>query len=66
MTLGAGALASPLAIADAASLHWPWLAMLAALALVVALAAPAGRLGRRTGIVLLVVYPVFVAAVLLL
>jgi cation:H+ antiporter len=43
----------------------PWLAMLAALVLVVALAAPAGRLGRRAGIVLLAAYPLFVAAVLL-
>ena len=65
MTLGAGALARPLAIVDAAKLHVPWLAMVAALCLVVLLAAPGGRLGRLSGIVLLVAYPLFVLAVLL-
>jgi len=65
MTLGAGALASPLSIADARGLHGPWLAMLAALGLVVALAARKGRLDRTDGMVLLAAYPVFVVAVLL-
>ena len=60
MTLGAGALARPLRIADATALHGPWLAMLAALALVLALALPARRLDRRAGAVLLAAYPVFV------
>jgi cation:H+ antiporter len=64
MTLGAGALARPLAIVDAASLHFPWLAMLGALCLVVLLAAPKRRLGRAAGIVLLAAYPIFVLAVL--
>lgn len=65
MTLGAGALARPLVITDAASLHGPWLAMLAALALVILLAAP-GRLGRPAGIILLAAYPLFLLATLLL
>jgi cation:H+ antiporter len=62
MTLGAGALARPLLIVDAASLHLPWLAVLAALCLVVLLAAPKGQLGRAAGVVLLAVYPIFVLA----
>jgi cation:H+ antiporter len=65
MTLGAGAVAHPLSILDAQSLHVPWLAMLAALALVVLLAARKGRLDRSDGVILLAVYPVFVLAVLL-
>ena len=65
MTLGAGAIARPLAIVDAASLHFPWLAMLAALFLVVLLAAPKANLGRVSGIVLLGAYPLFLLAVLL-
>ncbi len=66
MTLGAGALAYPLIIADAASLHLPWLAMLASLSLVVLLAAPRRALGRAAGVVLLTAYPLFVLAVLLM
>ncbi|MBI1777866.1 MAG: sodium:calcium antiporter [Proteobacteria bacterium] len=65
MTLGAGALAQPLVIMDPTRLHGPWLAMLAALCLVVLLAAPKARLGRAAGVVLLVAYPIFIAAVLL-
>jgi cation:H+ antiporter len=64
MTLGAGALARPLRIVDARSLHLPWLAMLGALAVVIVLSLPTGRLGRRAGIVCLALYPVFVAVVL--
>jgi cation:H+ antiporter len=63
MTLGAGALARPLQITDAAALHGPWLAMLASLALVLILALPARRLDRRSGVVLLAAYPLFVALV---
>ena len=66
MTLGAGALAWPLAIVDAARLHVPWLAMLAALSLVVLLAAPKARLGRVAGIVLLAAYLLFVLSALLI
>jgi cation:H+ antiporter len=65
MTLGAGALARPLTIMDATSLHAPWLAMLAALCLVVLLAAPMARLGRVAGIILLSAYALFVLAVFL-
>jgi cation:H+ antiporter len=65
MTLGAGALASPLRIADAASLHGPWLAMLASLTLVVVLAQRHQALTRAHGIMLLGCYPVFVMFVLL-
>jgi cation:H+ antiporter len=66
MTLGAGALARPLAIADAARLHLPWLAMLAALLLVIALAAPKGRLNRPAGLLLIATYPLFVLAIVFL
>jgi cation:H+ antiporter len=66
MTLGAGALARRLVIIDAASLHLPWLAMLAALALVILLAAPAGRLARPAGMILLAAYALFLLAVLVL
>jgi len=64
MTLGAGALSRPLAILDAASLHGPWLAMLASLGVVVALAAPRARLDRAAGVLLLIGYALFVVAVL--
>ena len=63
MTLGAGALARPLHIADASSLHFGWIAMLAALSLVL-VAARGGTIGRSRGIALLVMYPVFVSVVL--
>ena len=66
MTLGAGALARPLRIVDASSLHVPWLTMLAALGLVVILAAPKARLDRADGVALLSAYPLFAAAVLML
>lgn len=63
MTLGAGALAHPLIVTDARMLHAPMAMMLGALALVVLLAARHGRLDRRDGVLLLVLYPVFVAVV---
>jgi cation:H+ antiporter len=65
VTLGAGALARPLQIADASALHLPWLMMLGALALVLVLAARAHELRRPAGMVLLATYPVFIVAVLL-
>jgi len=65
MTLGAGALARPLVITDAASLHLPWLGMLASLALVLALAFPNRELRRGAGLALLVAYPVFVTWVVI-
>ncbi len=64
MTLGAGALARPLTIADAASLHPAWLAMLVALLAVLG-ASAGGRIGRRRAVGLLTLYPCFVALVLL-
>ncbi len=64
MTLGAGALARPLNVIDAAQLHLPWVLMVAALAAVIALAWPKGRLNRRAGIVCLGLYAAFVATVL--
>jgi cation:H+ antiporter len=64
MTLGAGALARPLRVVDAAPLHGPWLAMLAALVVVVALAWPAQRLDHRAGLACLALYPVFVTLVI--
>jgi len=66
MTLGAGALARPLAISDASLLHRPWVMMVASLVLVLALAAwRADRLDRPAGLVLLAAYPVVVVLLLL-
>lgn len=65
MTLGAAAVVQPLVIADAALLRGPWLAMLGALALVVLLAWRSRGLGRRAGVLLLALYPVFVLLVAL-
>jgi cation:H+ antiporter len=64
MTLGAGALARPLHVVDARQLHGPWIVMLAALALVLALATPGRSLKRPAGIVLLVAYVLAVVLVL--
>src|SRR5919201_5943038 len=61
MSLGAAALARPLVIADAGLLHGPLVLMLLALAAVIALAAPSGRLGRGSACALLAGYPIFVA-----
>ena len=65
MTLGAGALAHPLALVNAQALHRPALLMLGALALVVLLAMRRRQLGRTEGGILLAAYPVFVAVVLM-
>ena len=64
MSLGAGALARPLHIADAAQLHGPWLAMLASLAAVLAIATPSKRLSRHAGWLLLASYPLIAWLVL--
>ena len=64
MSLGAGALARPLRIGHAAQLHGPWLAMIATLAGVLALALPRRRLDPAAGWVLLAAYPIVVVAVL--
>ena len=65
MTLGAGALARPLHVHDAAQLHRPWIAMLLALGLVLLLARRHQQLARREGLILLAGYPLFVLLVLL-
>ena len=62
MTLGAGAIARPLRILDAASLHLPWILMALAL-LAVIVAGARGTITRRSGIALLAAYPIFVLAV---
>jgi cation:H+ antiporter len=65
MTLGASALARPLHITDATTLHIPLVAMLAALTLVLGLSWRRRVLGRRSGVFLLLSYPAFVVAVVL-
>ncbi len=64
MTLGAGALARPLVLSDASTLHRPLAFMLAALLLVMLLASRRRRLGRPEASVLLAAYPLFVVTVL--
>jgi cation:H+ antiporter len=64
MTLGAGALARPLVLIDGNRLHGPWLAMIAALVVPLALAWR-GSLRRPAGIACLALYPLFILAVLL-
>jgi cation:H+ antiporter len=66
MTLGAGALARPLHISDAALMRGPWLLMIGALVVVLFMAWRAQRLDRRAGIACLALYPITVAAILLL
>ena len=65
MTLGAGALARPLMIDDPFLLRGPWLAMLAALVVVIALAWRHQSIRRKGGWLLLGLYPVFVLGVML-
>lgn len=60
MTLGAAALVRPLRIADAGPIRGPAVAMLAALAVPIVLARRDQQLARRSGVVLLAAYPVFV------
>lgn len=64
MTLGAGALARPLHVSDAAQLRGPWIAMLLSLGLVLVLARKGRQLTRRDSFVLLGAYPLFVVYVL--
>ena len=65
MTLGAAAVLRPLAIVHPSRLHTPLVAMVVALAGAIALSWPAQRLNRRAGVILLLCYPAFVAAVLI-
>jgi cation:H+ antiporter len=65
MSLGVGALVSPIRIADAALLHLPLLVMLVLLGVAIALGVRDGHLDRRDAIVLVAGYPVFVLAAVL-
>ncbi|HET6964543.1 MAG TPA: hypothetical protein VFH58_07190 [Acidimicrobiales bacterium] len=60
MSLGAAAAVRPLRVAQASLLHGPWIAMLGALAVVLAVSWPTGRVSRPLGWALMVCYP-FVA-----
>jgi cation:H+ antiporter len=64
MTLGAAALARPLALKDAHQLHVPLLAMLASLVLVLAFAGPRRVLTRIHAVALFFAYGAFVLAIL--
>lgn len=64
MSLGAGAVARPLRIADASQLHGPWLAMIGALLAALVLAVPRRQLDRPASWVLLAAYPLVVLTVL--
>ncbi len=65
MTLGTAALARPLRIADAAPIRLPALAMLTALALPILLAQRHQHLARRSGMLLLATYPLFILIALI-
>ena len=62
MTLGAGALARPLVVSDATTLHLPFVLMVAAMLLVLSVSAR-GTINRTGALVLLGAYPLFLAAV---
>ncbi len=64
MTLGAAAVARPLTIEDATLLHFPLLAMLGSLILVILLATFTKTLNKRSGYLLIMAYPLFVIALL--
>ena len=65
MSLGVGALVSPIAINDAGLLHAPLIAMLALLAVAIVIGARNNRLNRRDAYILFAGYPVFVIITLL-
>jgi cation:H+ antiporter len=65
MSLGAAALARPLALQDTVLIHVRLLLMLATPALVILLAARTRMLGRAAGLLLLCAYPLFVLCVVL-
>ena len=65
MTLGVAAVVRPLRVTDAALLHPSLLAMLLSLGVVLALAVRRGSLSRPDGVLLLALYPAYVAAVVL-
>ncbi len=65
MSLGVGALVSPIGIADAELLHLPLLVMLGLLAVAISLARRRDRLVRRDAVVMLAGYPVLVLVAVL-
>lgn len=65
MTLGAAAIARPLKIVDASLLHFPLIAMLGSLALVIVLASFKGFLNKTAGVILLAAYPLFLITLLI-
>jgi cation:H+ antiporter len=64
MTLGAAALVRPLRVIDASRLHGPAVVMLGSLTLVVVIGSVRHRLTRAHGVLLLALYPVFLAYVI--
>lgn len=64
MSLGAGAVISPISISHPDAIRMPFIAMVALMAVVLGLAMRGGTLNRRNGIVLLCGYPIFVAIAL--
>ena len=64
MTLGAAAIARPLLITDTASIHFPLVAMIVSLAVVILLASRKGQLRQPEGWLLLCLYALFVVTVL--
>jgi cation:H+ antiporter len=65
MTLGAAAIARPLRILDASLLHFPLIAMLGSLTLVIVLASFRGYLNKTAGLILLAAYPLFLVTLLI-
>ncbi|MBF2014243.1 MAG: sodium:calcium antiporter [Rivularia sp. T60_A2020_040] len=66
MTLGAAAIVRPLKIVDASLLHFPLIAMLGSLVLVIVLASFRGYLGKPAAVILLSAYPLFLIRLLVL
>jgi cation:H+ antiporter len=64
MTLGVAAVVRPLQVVDAGLLHPPLVAMLLSLGVVLVLAVRRRSLGRGEGVLLLALYPVYVAVAL--
>lgn len=64
MTLGTATIVRPLKIIDASPLHFPLIAMLGALALIIVLASFTGYLGKKAGLILLSSYPLFLIVLL--
>lgn len=65
MTLGAAALVRPLRIADAGPIRWPAVATLAALARPIFLAHRGKQPIRRSGVLLLAAYPLYLVLALI-